>query len=87
MKKVRLLTRIKWKLMNFMRGLRLAWCDWCMTLCYSPELVVSDQYVCRHCISEDSVECECCNEVFHVDWTYDKPNGAYCTDCKEAIFD
>ena len=86
MKKVRLLTRLKWKLQKLMRHTRLSWCDWCDTLCFNPVYIEGEtEYVCRHCI-KDAQDCSICSRPTHDDFIRNHFEGYYCTDCWEHTF-
>ena len=86
MKKVRLVTRIKWKLMKLMRHTGISWCDWCDMLCFFPNyLEDSTEYVCRHCIDE-ATECTICDRPTHDDDIRNQFEGDYCTDCWDSCF-
>jgi len=63
----------------------LNWCDWCDTLCYSPTITEHDESVCRHCV-EDAINCECCENLVHPDYSVDMPEGWYCQDCWDATY-
>ena len=76
----------KYKLMeDALAFVYIKWCDWCDTLCMKPHEQESEM-ICRHCV-DDASTCEICDNLVHPDLSVDMPEGWYCQDCWESVYE